>query len=200
MNQRIETWIDAYLDGELNEKQVVRFEKHLESCPACLARLEEREKLSSLLQRYALPENYKSTEQFVHDINMLLPREQTGVIKTHRTGGIWLLISIGLLAALTFTQIINLVSNLFLLIPGADRLVEQAAALPAFIQTAAPWLQLFFDQVFTFSGWGFFYGSLTFTSIALTGLLALIYLSWTAFWWVNQLNQQKQQTFLMDKE
>jgi hypothetical protein len=58
-----------------------------------------------------------------------------------------------------------------------------------------PWVQLFFEQWFTFSGWGFVYGSLTFTSIALTGLLMLIYLSWLVLGWSNQFSQQKQQTF-----
>lgn len=195
MNQHIETWIDAYLDGELNEKQISKFEKHLETCPECLVMIEEREKLSNLLQGYDLPEPYKPVNQFVHDINLLLPREQTPLIRKHRTGGSWLLISIGLLIILTFTQVINLLSNLFLLIPGADRVLDQAATIPAFLQSAVPWLQLFFEQWFTFSGWGFFYVSLTFTSIALTGLLSLIYLSWLAFWWANQLNQQKQQSF-----
>ncbi len=195
MNQHIEAWIDAYLDGELNERQIARFEKHLETCPECLVMIEEREKLTRMLQAYQLPENYKHTEQFVDEINMLLPREQIPVIKKQRMGGIWLLISIGLLITLTFTQVINLISNVLLLIPGADWLVDQVAALPAFLETAVPWVQLFFEQWFTFSGWGFFYGSLTFTSIALTGLLTLIYLSWLAFWWANQLNQQKQQTF-----
>ena len=195
MNQHIETWIDAYLDGELNEKQIVKFEKHLETCPQCLELINEREKLSGLLQTYQLPDTFKNTEQFIHDINMLLPREQTRGFKKPRTGGFWLIGSIGLLILLTFTQVINLISNLLLLVPGVDTLVDQAAALPGLIQTTVPWLQLFFEQWFTFSGWGFVYGSLTFTSIALTGLLMLIYLSWLVLGWSNQLTQQKQQTF-----
>lgn len=195
MNQHIETWIDAYLDGELNEKQIVKFEKHLETCPQCLELINEREKLSGLLQTYQLPDTFKNTEQFIHDINMLLPREQTRVFKKPRTGGFWLIGSIGLLILLTFTQVINLISNLLLLVPGVDTLVDQAAALPGLIQTTVPWLQLFFEQWFTFSGWGFVYGSLTFSSIALTGLLMLIYLSWLVLGWSNQLTQQKQQTF-----
>jgi hypothetical protein len=195
MNQHIETWIDAYLDGELNEKQIVKFEKHLETCSQCLELINEREKLSSLLQMVQLPDTFKNTEQFIQDINLLLPREQTRGFKKPRMGGLWLMGSIGLLILLTFTQVVNLISNLLLLVPGVDSLVDQAASLPGLVQTTVPWVQLFFEQWFTFSGWGFVYGSLTFTSIALTGLLMLIYLSWLVLGWSNQFSQQKQQTF-----
>ncbi len=193
MNQHIETWIDAYLDGELNEKQSSRFERHLAGCPACQQRIEERDKLSRLLQGYSLPKNVKNTQQFVADLKLLLPREQAPAHKKRPTGGIGLLISIGLLIALTFTQVINWFSNLVLLLPGADWLVDQLAGIPHFLQVGLPWVQLFFEQWFTFSGWGFFYGSLTFTSIALTALLTLIYLSWLAFWFSSQLNQPTQE-------
>ena len=193
MNQHIDTWIDAYLDKELNEIQTAKFEKHLETCPACLVQLEERKQLSKLLQSFALPKSNQSTEQFVQNINLLLPRIQAKPNKKQSSGSGWILISIGLLAVLTFTQTINWMSNLILLIPGADRFVTQVAKLPAFLEMAIPWLKIIVKQWSTFSGWGYFYSSLTFTSIALTGLLTLIYLSWLVFWWDNRLNKQKLQ-------
>lgn len=191
MNEHIEIWIDAYLDGELNEIQIAKFKKHMIVCSDCLVQLEEREKLSTLLQSFTLPKSSQTTEQFVRNINLLLPRIQTKPSKKLGLGIGWILVSMGFLAVLSFTQVINWMSNLILLIPGAERLVTQVVSLPTFIEKVVPWLYIFVKQWSLFSGWSYFYASLTFTTLALTGLLTLIYLSWLVFWWDNQLKHTK---------
>lgn len=200
MNQHIDIWIDAYLDNELNENQTARFEKHLEACPACLVLLEERKQLSNLLQNFVTPESSQTTQQFVDQINLLLPRIQRKPSKKRSSGNVWIIISIGLLAAHTFVQVIHWLSNLILIIPGVDQLVAQVIAVPTFLERAFPWLNIFIKQWSTFSGWGFFYSSLTFTSIALTGYLALIYLAWLVVWWDNQFNNKNNHQTLINKE
>lgn len=200
MNQHIDIWIDAYLDNQLNENQTARFEKHLEACPACLVLLEERKQLSNLLQNFVTPESSQTTQQFVDQINLLLPRIQRKPSKKRSSGNVWIIISIGLLAAHTFVQVIHWLSNLILIIPGVDQLVAQVIAVPTFLERAFPWLNIFIIQWSTFSGWGFFYSSLTFTSIALTGYLALIYLAWLVVWWDNQFNNKNNHQTLINKE
>lgn len=200
MNQHIDIWIDAYLDNELNENQTARFEKHLEACLACLVLLEERKQLSNLLQNFVTPESSQTTQQFVDQINLLLPRIQRKPSKKRSSGNVWIIISIGLLAAHTFVQVIHWLSNLILIIPGVDQLVAQVIAVPTFLERAFPWLNIFIKQWSTFSGWGFFYSSLTFTSIALTGYLALIYLAWLVVWWDNQFNNKNNHQTLINKE
>lgn len=200
MNQHIDIWIDAYLDNQLNENQTARFEKHLEACPACLVLLEERKQLSNLLQNFVTPESSQTTQQFVDQINLLLPRIQRKPSKKRSSGNVWIIISIGLLAAHTFVQVIHWLSNLILIIPGVDQLVAQVIAVPTFLERAFPWLNIFIKQWSTFSGWGFFYSSLTFTSIALTGYLALIYLAWLVVWWDNQFNNKNNHQTLINKE
>lgn len=183
MNQHVEHWIDAYLDGELTEKQQQRFEKHLERCPECLRLMEERGKLSDLLQEFVVPEPQKNTEQFVQELNLLLPREQNRPSFRDRNNSLWIIVSIGFLLGIVFLQSINLVSNALMWVPGFDRFVDLSAATPTLFESLVPWIKLFFGQLLNFSGWGWFYTSLQFTTLALSILLVITYLSWTTFWW-----------------
>ena len=48
--------LHGYLDGELDASRASEFERHLESCPECLAALEAQETLRSALQRAQLYE------------------------------------------------------------------------------------------------------------------------------------------------
>ena len=50
MSQHFETWMDAYLDEELNAQQRRQFEKHLQSCPECRLHVAKRQQLARLLQ------------------------------------------------------------------------------------------------------------------------------------------------------
>jgi anti-sigma factor (TIGR02949 family) len=50
------TILHGYLDGELDAARALEFERHLESCPDCLAALEAHETLRSALQRAQLYE------------------------------------------------------------------------------------------------------------------------------------------------
>jgi anti-sigma factor (TIGR02949 family) len=50
------TVLHGYLDGELDAARASEFERHLESCPECLAALEVQETLRSALQRAQLYE------------------------------------------------------------------------------------------------------------------------------------------------
>ncbi len=190
MNQHLEQWIDAYLDGELTEKQQMRFEKHLETCPECLRLMEEREKLSSLLAEFSLPEPQKTTEQFVQDLNLLLPREQNRAGLNNRKSGLWIIVSIGFLLGIFFLQSINMVSNVLIWFPGIDRFVDLTTAAPGFLQNLSPWVELFLNQAAAFSGWGWIYRSLQFSTLALTIVLVLVYISWMTFWLSTQVNNK----------
>src|SRR5215470_5533870 len=52
MNRHLTTeQLSSYLDGEIGSVLAERMEEHLDSCPACCAKLEEMERLVSSLQR-----------------------------------------------------------------------------------------------------------------------------------------------------
>lgn len=189
MNQHIEHWIDAYFDGELNPNQVRKFEKHLESCPECLARLEERESLSVLLQSAAMPEPVRDAEQFVHDVTLLLPREQDAP-KRNALNAIWYLVPLFVLGSAVFMQAVNWISNILLFTPGLEKVVDVTLLIPSKVTAAPSWLDIFFTRFVSFSGFGIGIASLRFTTLAVMILLVLIYISWMGFWFAAQENKQ----------
>ena len=49
MNEHLNEWLDAYLDGELTPPHQRQVEAHLAHCPECRALLKQRRALASLL-------------------------------------------------------------------------------------------------------------------------------------------------------
>ena len=129
MNQHIETLIDAYLDGELSEKQVRNVETHIKDCPECLVQIEQRRNLSSMLKAVPGYSSKKSSEQFVSEVNLLLPRQQKKP-KGTLTNLIWISIPLALLAAFVFVQALTLISGVFELFPGANNLFVNTFTAP----------------------------------------------------------------------
>ena len=101
MSKHITEWLNAYLDGELNSKQLQHVEAHLAECQDCQAELESLESLSSLLQEVPAPE-FTSPERFAAQVNLRLPHRRT-VTPEHKVLEIgWWMIPVGLLGAWVF--------------------------------------------------------------------------------------------------
>jgi mycothiol system anti-sigma-R factor len=94
--------LHGYLDGELDAARSAEFERHLESCPECLAELEAQESLRSSLQRSRLRERAPSSlrnamaQQFHSQ-----PSAQASLFSPARSWS-WLAVAAALLLAAIF--------------------------------------------------------------------------------------------------
>ena len=191
MNQHLNRWLDAYLDGELNESQQTWVEDHLASCPQCQSLLAQRRSLSSLLRSAPSANVQKPASQFVSEVRLragLRYRRATTTAQPIVTWpSVWQYFPLALLLSWAFIQSVSIVSILVALIPGFNQVLEQTASGlgPPF---ALSWLEeaslnglslanlKVFLPVDLFS-WSWI-ASLTIVSIG-----ALIYLGWLAAWW-----------------
>lgn len=113
MSEHMNHWLGAYHDGELNEKQLRRVEKHLAECTACSAELEEIRSLSALLQESASEDVLIGADRFVSGLMLSLPRREMTHRADHRNKQqfFWWLVPVSLLLVMTF---IDITSNLSL--------------------------------------------------------------------------------------
>ena len=94
--------LHGYLDGELDAARSTEFERHLESCPACLAELETQETLRSSFQHAQLRERAPSSLRHAIDQQF---RSQTSAQTAHTAPASaarswsWLAVAAGLLLA-----------------------------------------------------------------------------------------------------
>lgn len=184
MNQHIETLIDAYLDGELSEKQVRNVESHIENCPECLVQIEKRQHLSSMLNAVPGYSSDKSSEQFTLEVNLLLPRQQKKP-KNLLSNLIWISIPLVLLAAFVFIQAIAWISNIFALFPGADQLFVDSITGSNVGFHLIPWLQTLIDGAMIWFGvdWIFQWNLITYIFSMI--IIGILYLLWLAGWFVR---------------
>jgi anti-sigma factor RsiW len=69
--------LDAYHDGELDARQRLRFEEHLQACPSCAADLAQLRLLSRLLQQSPLPQIPLAALTRLHDMSAILRQRGT---------------------------------------------------------------------------------------------------------------------------
>ena len=193
MNQHIETLIDAYLDGELSEKQVRNVEAHIKDCPECLVQIEQHRNLSSMLKAVPGYSSKKSSEQFVSEVNLLLPRQQKKP-KGTLTNLIWISIPLALLAAFVFVQALTLISGVFELFPGANNLFVNTFTAPTFSFHLIPWLQTLIDGAMIWFGvdWIFQWNLITYIFSMI--IIGILYLLWLAGWFVRNSQFKPQQS------
>jgi len=104
MTDHVTEWLGVYLDDELHGLRLRQVETHLSGCAACRTELESLRKLSALLQE-PLPQGVASTEKFVSNLTLRLPRrpEQDFSRKVLQVG--WWLIPVGVLSVWICLQI-----------------------------------------------------------------------------------------------
>jgi hypothetical protein len=194
MAKHITEWLNAYLDGELNGARVNQVEDHLAECAECRAELEEMRGLSALLRETAPTGEFISTERFVSNLTLNLPRqpEHSQPRKILEVG--WWLTPVGILGTWLFLQVTFLLSRLVLTASNAGLLGNTFASFKA-NPPQAFWLEtlnrIFGNQpglismlnrteLFVQHIEGAFFWQ---------ALLAIIYLTWLASWWFRQQNQ-----------
>jgi len=195
MSKHITEWLNAYLDGELNSKQLQHVEAHLAECQDCRAELGSLESLSGLLHEVPAPE-FTSPERFAAQVNLRLPHQRT-VTAEHKVREIgWWMIPVGLLGTWIFigtsffvNDILSAANNLGLLTAVSNWLVFSPASQADWSATLGQFGILSGNSL----GWAASMEALTRTSvpqIILHVSIALLYLSWLAIWWARHQRQQ----------
>ncbi|MDF1514634.1 MAG: zf-HC2 domain-containing protein [Anaerolineae bacterium] len=123
--------LGPYLDGELRNGQVVRIERHLETCQSCQDALAEHHKLSALLHAVPPAVKVKSASQFAADVGLLMQRQpQPSAAQRALITG-WKAIPVGLAGLWAVVQAALIVTTIFFAIsdhvPGMRVLRESIA-------------------------------------------------------------------------
>jgi|SRR5690349_3585887 len=194
MSNHVTEWLNAYFDGELTGKQLIRVEEHLATCETCQVEFESLGKLSSLLQEVPTPE-FTPPERFAAHVSLRVPHQQVVVSKKQLIDVGWWLIPVGLVASWVFLStafamgdILSTVNSLGMLSglsewlgPGSNNIylsttIGQMGLLNG---NGLDWAEAV--ETLTRASW---------PQILLQISIALVYLSWLAIWWTRQQSQE----------
>ena len=194
MTEHIKQWLNAYLDGELRSARIGQVENHLAECAECNAELDEMRRLSALLRDTAPVGEFISTERFVSNLTLNLPRqpEHSQPRKVLEIG--WWLTPVGILGTWLFLQVTSLLSRLVLTASNAGLLGNTFTSFKGnppqtlWLETLA---RLFGNQpgfISTLNKADLFIQNIQ-GAFIWQALLAIIYLVWLVSWWFRQQNQ-----------
>jgi anti-sigma factor RsiW len=182
MNGHLGQWLDAYLDGEMDDARKVRVEAHLQSCAQCRGELERRRALSGILQADPFPAGGKSEQRFVSEIALRLPRKPAAVRPRIRVSSmVWGAAPAAVLfLAWAFLQAAAVVVEAVNWIPGAENALQAGllAPLPRFSMP-----DFGGQPLVALPGWVSWDGVVL--TAALVGI-GLLFTGWLAGWWISQ--------------
>ena len=194
MSKHVTEWLNAYLDGELNSRQLQHVEAHIAECQVCQAELGSLEQLSSLLQEVPAPE-FTPSERFATQVNLRLPHGQPAASEKKILEIGWWMIPVGLLGTWIFigtsffvSDLLSVANSLGLLASISDWLVFGSASQAYWSATLGQFGVLSGNSL----DWAGAMEAFTRTSapqITLHVSIALLYLSWLAIWWARRRRQ-----------
>ena len=197
MPNHVTEWLNAYLDGELQNGRLHMVKAHLVECKTCQAELRSLQDLSELLHKVPQPE-FTSPERFATQVNLLLPQKPVATPRNRLLELGWWLIPIGLLAAWTFISTAGIVSNLFSAANNFGLLDSTAAWLVSGSSESANWTSTL-GQFSLLEGNGLQWFRVTesysrnvIPQFVWQVSIAVLYLAWMAVWWARRTNQQRQ--------
>jgi predicted anti-sigma-YlaC factor YlaD len=198
MSEHVNEWLSPYFDGELRGMRLSQVESHLAECGKCQTELERVRELSALLRGTTLADEFISTERFISNLTLTLPR-QTEKPQTRKVLeiGCWL-VPVTILGTWAFIQVTFLLSSLvqtasdagllgstFASLQGNPSQTEWFTTLTGFfgVQPGSAF-QIILSQL---NSLDLFIQSLA-GQFIWQALLGVIYLSWLAAWWFRQQN------------
>ncbi|MBN1148151.1 MAG: zf-HC2 domain-containing protein [Anaerolineales bacterium] len=194
MKEHISTWLDAYLDGELDASQAEQIEAHLAGCPPCQALLEQRRSLSRLLQEAPTASGLQPQEQFAAEVMLQVRARQVSRQVTRWLRLAWQFAPVALLLAWAFLHTVSILSSLLLVLPGGEQTV-QGQVYPLAAALRLPWLAEAGPAGLQVDGLGLLLSSINIldwnwlTNLLALAALGLLYLGWLASWWVGHRNE-----------
>ena len=198
MPNHVTEWLNAYLDGELQNGRLHMVKAHLVECKTCQAELRSLQDLSELLHKVPQPE-FTSPERFATQVNLLLPQKPVATPSSRLLEVGWWLIPIGLLAAWIFVGTAGIVSNLFSVANNFGLLDSTAAWLVSGSSDAAN-LTSTLGQFNLLEGNSLQWFQVTesysrnvIPQFVWQVSIAVLYLAWIAIWWARQTRHPRQQ-------
>jgi hypothetical protein len=195
MSNHVTEWLNAYFDGELNDRRLHQVEDHLAECEACQAELDSLYGLSELLHEVPAPE-FTAVERFAAEVSLRIPRKQVVISGKQIIEFSWWTIPVGILASWIFIStafilgdILSTASNWGLL-SGISDWLGSGSPNDVYLSTTIGQMGLLSG-----SGLNWAEATETFTRISLPQIviqvsIALLYLSWLAIWWARHTRQE----------
>lgn len=194
MNGHVLDILSAYLDNELSEIRRQKVEAHLDECILCRSEYEGLQRISSLLRSAPAPE-FTPADLFAARVALQLPREAAAVKPTKRASLLWWLAPVVLLGAWFFVQTALTLSSLVSALDSAD-LLGSAAQWLSDGTAHSLWFSALTDLFGGMIGGAqqsalstvdqlIAYGAETFSRFLWQAVIALLYLSWLAAWWIR---------------
>jgi predicted anti-sigma-YlaC factor YlaD len=195
MTEHVTAALEAYHDGELHGRRLEQVETHLAQCASCRAELDALQSLAALLQESPAPEGLTPPDRFVAQVNLRLPRSPERTVWQRALHRGWQLVPVGLLGAWTFVQAAFLVAGAVLIAAQLGLGGSLAASLLPASQGGLPGLAVsslneFGHVVLNTLGAGGPLGWAFTLNLALSALIAILYWSWLASWWVRTRNHR----------
>lgn len=194
MSDHILEQLGAYLDGELQGRNLHKVEMHLDECISCQEEYASLEILSATLQEAPLPD-FPSPENFAANVALRLPRKPVIPIQDKAMEFGWWLAPIGLIAIWIFISTTNLVSGAITIANTLGILTDTSAWLASGSAPEAYWSA-------ALGQFGFLSGNnlqlaemaeeitrITIPQIVWQVSIATLYLSWMAIWWARHTRQ-----------
>ena len=193
MTEHVTRWLVAYHDGELTGKRFREVESHLAECAACRAERDELASLSTLLRTDPPAETRTSTDRFVAQVKLRLPRRPAEPTWRRALERAWQLVPAGLLGAWVVIEAIFLVASVVLvalqlglggdlgawLAPGTPGRIFEIPATDVGLQAVGRIVLQLLSSGGPL-GWGFV------LNLVLMVGIGLLYWSWLATWWVRR--------------
>ena len=180
MDEHITKWLDAYYDGELKGSRLKQVETHLAWCEVCQADYDAMMEISDLLRDDPLPASQISTERFVTQVELRLPREQAAPHWSNRlVRSGWSFMPV----LLAFTWILIQVSTVI------GVLVSRVFEFHIFA-SPADCLNVLNTQQIAIKFMTCNVGMVS--RYAWLWAINLLYVSWLAIWWVSKTRQRNE--------
>jgi anti-sigma factor RsiW len=192
MDEHVNLWLGAYLDGELNGEKQRMVEEHLAHCQFCQSELEELRRLSTLLKMTAGENRLTADARFAAQVALKLPRRQVQPLPGAIARIGWWMVPAGILGAWVFLQAVMVVSGLALAAGLASPqsgsfawlsdLGEQNLVTSTVLNLVDGRLGETFRSLLLYVGNGTALGWSLVVPVVFQAALALLFVSWMAVW------------------
>ena len=193
MKEHFEQWMDAYLDGELLDIQIITYENHLNECEPCRKDYERQLLLKQALLKVQPIQGNKKADQFLSEIRLQMRASQPKKIGIQRI--FWYLVPSALILFFGAMQTFAWVTGLIELIPGANRLIVDSLPFLSTPLEINPWLTtvvqtgLFWNRLDWLLDWNIF------TQMFFILSASILYFVWMALWIINHTTKSNQVEF-----
>lgn len=183
MKEHYEKWMDAYLDGELLDIQIITYENHLNECEPCRKDYERQLMLKQALLEVQPIQGNKDADQFLAEIRLQIPASRPKKIGIQRI--IWYLVPSGLILFFGAMQTYAWLTGLISLIPGANRLIVDSLPFLSEPVSVNPWLSTVVKTGMLWNGLDWLFDWNIITQLILVLSASVLYFVWMALWMMN---------------